>query len=270
MPEITFSSERVYDGYLAVNSCGKQWLTDRDYDTVRKNGRIDYSIHYVVKGMGYFETNGDTVQIPEGSLILYFPGIRHHYSFKKSDSSVMMWSHFSGYSCDILKKYCLSPAVMIRIQDRKQFESAFEKMIISHYKKTEFSDITSEGYMTVLLSLIMQSLIPNNIPCIKTDNENLEKAVNYMHENYNQTIDIGLYAKMCCVTKDHFIRIFKARFGTTPYHYQMEIRIDRAMEMLETTPITVTSCAEAMGFCDIAHFSKIFKKFTGHPPSYYK
>ena len=44
MPEITFSSERVYDGYLAVNSCGKQWLTDRDYDTVRKNGRIDYSI----------------------------------------------------------------------------------------------------------------------------------------------------------------------------------------------------------------------------------
>ena len=91
MPEITFSSERVYDGYLAVNSCGKQWLTDRDYDTVRKNGRIDYSIHYVVKGIGYFETNGDTVQIPEGSLILYFPGIRHHYSFKKSDSSVMMW-----------------------------------------------------------------------------------------------------------------------------------------------------------------------------------
>lgn len=270
MSKITYSSERIFDGYLAVNSCGKQWLTDQDYDTIREKGRIDYSIHYIAEGKGYFETNGDIVQIPEGSLILYFPNIRHHYSFKKSDSSIMMWSHFSGYSCNILEKYRSESAVMIKIQDRKQFESVFERMIISHYKKTEFSDIACEGYMTVLLSLIAQSFIPNNIPCIKLDNDNLEKTVNYMHENYNKIIDIDSYAKMCCVTKDHFIRIFKARFGMTPYHYQMKIRIDRAIEMLETTPITITSCAETVGFCDVAHFSKVFKKFTGHPPSYYK
>ena len=32
----------------------------------------------------------------EGSLLLHFPGVRQHYSFKKEDATHLMWAHFSG------------------------------------------------------------------------------------------------------------------------------------------------------------------------------
>ena len=40
--------------------------------------------------------------------------------------------------------------------------------------------------------------------------------------------------------------------------------------MLENSSVTVGECAEVVGFHDIAYFSRIFKKFTGYPPSFYK
>lgn len=269
MPELLYSSEHEYDGYLRINSCGKQWLADRDYDIVLPVGRIDFSIRYTLKGLGHCEIDGKMEPINEGSLMLYFPKAKQNYSFKKSDQSVILWAHFSGTACELLRDTIPTTPAIIKIPDRKQFESVFEKTIISHYKKNEFSETLSNGYMTVLLSLIAQS---NNIAnsSYNSKNENLEKILSLMHINYNKPIDIKEYAKICCVGEDHFIRLFKAYTGLPPYNYQLKIRIDRAIEMLENTPITISDCAETVGFTDAAYFSKVFKRFTGHPPSYYK
>ncbi len=270
MEKLIYSSEREYEGHLRVNSCGKQWLADRDYDTVRENGRIDFSVHYIAKGRGYCEIDGKIQTVEEGSLILYFPNIRHHYSFKKEDAAVMMWSHFSGKTCEIFEKTFSLPSLIVKIKDRKQFENAFEKMIVAHYKKTEHSDMVCEGYMTVLLSLIAQSNSQSDENKATLSNENIEKILSLMHLNYNKPIDINEYAEICHVTKEHFIRIFKAYSGLPPYNYQLKIRINRAIEMLENTPMTVGECAEVVGFSDNAYFSKVFKRITGHSPSYYK
>ncbi len=270
MSEIIFSSQRVYDGYLAVNSCGKQYLADQDYDTLRFEGRVDFSINYIAKGVGYCETDGKILPIKEGSLVLFFPGVKQHYLFKKDDSAVQMWAHFSGTACGLLESFRSEKSVIVEIKDRKQFESAFEKMILSHYKKLPFSSSVCEGYMTVLLSLLAQSNLQNAETNTRVSNENLEKVLSRMHVDYNKPIDIKEYAGICCVSQDHFIRIFKSYTGLTPYNYQLRIRINRAVEMLENTPISVSQCAETVGFHDNAYFSKVFKRFTGHSPSYYK
>lgn len=269
MTKVRYSSEREFDGYLRINSCGKQWLSDRDYDIVIPNGRIDFSIRYVLKGQGHCEIDGKMKTIKEGSLMIYFPKIKQNYSFKKSDQSIILWAHFSGTACDLLKEVLSKTPSIIKIQDRKQFESVFNKLIVAHYKKTEFSETLSNGYMIALISLIAQSnVITNNN--FNTKNENLEKILSLMHENYNQPIDIKEYAKICCVGEEHFIRLFKAYTGLPPYNYQLKLRIDRAIEMLENTPISISNCAETVGFTDAAYFSKVFKRLTGHSPSYYK
>lgn len=269
MPEFLYSSEHEYDGYIRVNSCGKQWLADRDYETANPNGRIDFSVRYTLKGMGHCEIDGKTEPVNEGSLMLHYPKSEQNYTFKKEYQSVIMWVHFSGTACDLLKNAAPKTSAVIKIQDRKQFESAFEKMIVAHYKKNEFSESLSNGYMIALISLIAQSNIAAD-NSHNSKNENFEKILSLMHINYDQPIDIKEYAKICCVSEDHFIRLFKAYTGLPPYNYQLKLRIDRAVEMLENTPLTVSECAETVGFANAAYFSKIFKRFTGHSPSYYK
>jgi AraC-like DNA-binding protein len=270
LTKLTYSSEREYDGYLRINSCGKQWLADRDYDILLPEGRIDFSIRYTLKGLGYCVIDGKSMPVNEGNLVVYFPKTTQRYGFKKSDDSIILWAHFSGTACELLKNSLVNSPSIIKIQDRKQFESAFEKMILSHYKKNEYSDTLCNGYMTVLISLIAQSNILTTKSVPKSKNENLEKILSLMHFNYNQPIDIKEYAKICCVGEDHFIRLFKAYTGLPPYNYQLKIRINRAIEMLENTPITIKECADVTGFNDITYFSKVFKRFTGHPPSHYK
>lgn len=269
MSVLRYCSEHEHDGYLRVNSCCKQWLSDRNYDIVIPNGRIDFSVRYVLKGLGYCEIDGKMIPIHEGSLMIYFPKAKQNYSFKKSDQSIIMWAHFSGSACDLLRETISNTPAIIKIQDRKQFESTFNKLIVSHYKKNEFSESLSTGYMLALISLIAQSNIITSSD-FNLKNENIEKIISLMHENYNKPIDIKEYAKICCVGEDHFIRLFKAYTGYPPYNYQLKIRIDRAIEMLENTPITINDCSETVGFSSAAYFSKVFKRLTGHPPSYYK
>lgn len=265
-----FTTERVYEGYIKVNSSGKQWLVDRDYTTLRENGRVDSSLYYMSKGVGYYEHDGKTYLCPEGSLIFYPPNIRHHYFFKKEDMTELCWSHFSGTLCEQLITHSQGAPVVIKIADRKRFESVFEKMIYAYYNKHTRGEMLCDGYMHVMTALINESLSLTNDTGKKNNAPELEKVLSYMHIYFNNPIDIKKYADMCHQSEDRFIRNFKKQMGYTPYHYQLKVRIEKAVEMLENTGVNVSECAEATGFSDNAYFSRIFKKFTGHPPSYYK
>lgn len=270
MPRIPFKTEREHNGYLRVNSCGKQWLVDKNYTTRRKNGRIDYSFIYVFEGMGYCKIDNIEYKLPAGSLVLYYPKEEQNYGFVKDDNSIIFWSHFSGTACETLVECGFKTPAIINICDRKQFESAFMKMIAAFYKKNEYSETLSSGYMTVLISLVAQSNVSNAKSNLKFSNEKLEKVLAEMLIHYNLPIDIKKYAEDCNVGEDHFIRIFKAYTGLPPYNYQLQLRINHAIELLENTPMTISECAEEVGFGDAAYFSKIFKRFTGKSPSYYK
>ena len=124
--------------------------------------------------------------------------------------------------------------------------------------------------MLVLLALIKQSTEVTQKEKNAHGNEQLEKVLSNMHVYFDQPINIKEYAKICHLSEDRFIRMFKAHTGLPPYRYQLKVRIERAVEMLENHSVSVSECAEIVGFNDVAYFSRIFKKFTGHPPSYYK
>lgn len=270
MPRVPFKTDREYDGYLKVNSTGKQWLYDENYITERKQGRADYTVIYVLRGEGFCEIDDNKFKIKEGSLVLYFPSEKQKYGFNMDDKSVILWSHFSGTACEILVDCIAKTPTIITIADRKQFESAFSKMLVAFYKDNEYSQMLCSSYMSVLISLIAQSNTDMPKVNLKFSNENLEKVLAEMLIHYNLPIDIKKYAKFCNVGEDHFIRIFKAYTGLPPYNYQLNLRINHAVELLENTSMTISECAEEVGFSDAAYFSRIFKKFTGKPPSYYK
>lgn len=267
MGQLTFTTEKVFDGYMKVNSCGQQWLGDQDYTTVREQGRVDYSINYVNQGEGTYILNGQSYPIPEGSLILHFPNVRQHYSFKKESNSQILWAHFSGTACNILTPPDPMTPVIIPIRDRAQFEAIFEKMIAAHHNRLAVGEQLCDSYMPVLLALMTQPPAPLSAG---VRNQQLEQVISLMHIHCNKPIDIEAYAKLCHLSVDRFIRTFTAAVGVPPYRYQLKIRIQRAVEMLESTSATVSECAEAVGFSDCAYFCRIFKKFTGHRPSFYR
>lgn len=66
------------------------------------------------------------------------------------------------------------------------------------------------------------------------------------------------------------VRQFRASTGKTPYAYLLELRLERAKQLLAANSTPVQSIARKVGFEDLAHFSAFFKRNTGYSPSSYR
>ena len=60
---------------------------------------------------------------------------------------------------------------------------------------------------------------------------------------------------------------FAKQVGSTIGEYRDKLRITVAQEMLESRFFAIADLAAELGYCDIDHFSKVFKAHLGYPPS---
>lgn len=77
-------------------------------------------------------------------------------------------------------------------------------------------------------------------------------------------------ARLCHLSTDHFIRQFRRIVGLTPAQYGLERRIALAAQWLTATPRTIEEIADAVGFTDRFHFSRVFKERLSIPPVAYR
>ena len=64
---------------------------------------------------------------------------------------------------------------------------------------------------------------------------------------------------VACMSKYHFLRLFKATYGITPMEYVSRRRIERAQDLLRATNLTVTEVCFAVGFSSLGSFSSRFR-----------
>ncbi len=270
MPAPNYNTQRVSDEYITLNNCGEQYLNTRDYDTVRENGRVDFGIQFIESGKCTFEDNGVVKTAEAGSLLLHFPNVRQHYSFKKEDATHLMWAHFSGVSCEMLDPIKQDITVHITLDDPKDFKRVFDRMIAaSNVRKSGYKTICG-GYATVLMGIILRSVSEQNERETGHAHGRLIDVINYMNGNFEKPIDLMKYADMCYVSRSRFIHLFKEYTGFSPYNFQLKIRMERAVEMLEYTSLSVEEIAETVGYADCSYFCRVFKRFTGHTPLFYR
>ena len=67
-------------------------------------------------------------------------------------------------------------------------------------------------------------------------------------------------------SKNYIIRIFKKEFGKTPFEYINDVKIKRAMYLLETTSRPIEEISAECGYRNYSYFYKVFVKKTGTSP----
>lgn len=93
----------------------------------------------------------------------------------------------------------------------------------------------------------------------------------YMNEHIsNSELKIDELADAVHMGRSAFQHKIKKLTGKTPLEFVRDIRMDRAVYLLEHSSDTVNQIAYAVGFSDPKYFSKVFKKQTGKTPSEYR
>ena len=98
----------------------------------------------------------------------------------------------------------------------------------------------------------------------------LRLAKDAMDRDWAEPLDLDAVAAHAGYSRYHFIRAFKAVYGSTPGQYLSRCRIERAEELLRSANLSVTEICTLVGFSSLGTFSTSFKKQTGLTPSAYR
>jgi transcriptional regulator GlxA family with amidase domain len=95
----------------------------------------------------------------------------------------------------------------------------------------------------------------------------LRRAKDHADRSFAQPLSLDEMATVACMSKYHFLRLFRATYGVTPMAYVSERRIERAQDLLRATNLTVTEVCFAVGFSSLGSFSSRFRELVGESPS---
>ncbi|MDF2803173.1 MAG: response regulator [Anaerocolumna sp.] len=101
-------------------------------------------------------------------------------------------------------------------------------------------------------------------------NSIIEKANKYIEENYDKDLPLEEVAREVNLSPYYFSRFYKEESGINFSDKIVNVRIDKAKELLRKEEYSVKDVCYMVGYMEPNYFSKIFKKVTGVTASEYK
>lgn len=93
-------------------------------------------------------------------------------------------------------------------------------------------------------------------PQSKKELLSITESLNFIHQNFDERITVGILAERLNMSRSTFIRQFTKICGCPPYEYIKQYRIKKAKEYLKKQSETITSVAQKCGFYDASHLRK--------------
>ncbi|KOP80990.1 hypothetical protein AMS59_00645 [Lysinibacillus sp. FJAT-14745] len=123
---------------------------------------------------------------------------------------------------------------------------------------------------TLFMNLLEVILMSAKVKVLDTASDQMEQALQYIHENYAKQLSVSKIAEEFGVERRRFAYLFEQHTGMNPSVYLTEYRIRRSEELLKYDDSPVAEIAECVGYVDCFYFSRVFKKCTGMSPTAYR
>ena len=96
-------------------------------------------------------------------------------------------------------------------------------------------------------------------------------CVRYMDAHFcDPKVDIETVCDVAFISVSSLQRAFAKYFGMSPKQYLIQLRMNRALELLTENELSVKEISFVCGFTDEKYFSRAFKKKYGYPPSQFR
>ncbi|MDF2941951.1 MAG: response regulator [Herbinix sp.] len=138
----------------------------------------------------------------------------------------------------------------------------FERRFFRCYSLAGAFDQLTEEIVTQLEQLNQDKKLADKKP--------IRLAKQYMKEKYTQPITLEEVSNQIGFNPTYFSSLFKKETGQNFLEYLTDTRIQAAKQLLADTNRSVIQVSEEVGYIDIKHFTKLFKKATGLTPSEYR
>ena len=251
---------------LSVIEFGKQRVSG----LITQRMLSDYAAVFVEKGRGTLTTEqGGVQEIVSPALFWLLPNHLHSYGPDKSTTWLERWVLFKGSLADEFRqKGFLNPSLPLVMP--VNFTEVAHTFSLLHSEMLKRDAIGWALAGATIHRLVVQMALKSAVGK-STDIERQKfQIVNLIEERAFGEINLEELADELKMSPATLRRKCVAHLGMAPKHYQLQLRIDRAKEMLASTHKTIGDIARAVGYKDSFYFSRLFYKREQRSPTEFR
>jgi AraC family transcriptional regulator len=125
-----------------------------------------------------------------------------------------------------------------------------------------------EGAIVTLMSQMLRlaGTLPDASERIAISPARLRHVKEYADAHLDAPLDLSGLAEVAGLSVRHFARAFRQQTGETPHKWLMQLRTERAKQLLAKRDASLKEIADLCGFADQSHMTTMIKKATGMTP----
>lgn len=129
-----------------------------------------------------------------------------------------------------------------------------------------------QSSFSVIWYLLYENIPPEN-HIVNTKSNDLtatRNMVGFIQKNYTRKISLKEIALSGAVGQSKCCKLFAKYFGQTPNTYLNQYRLNKSLEHLQNSDMSITEIALSVGFSGASYYTEIFRKYFGKSPTEFR
>jgi AraC family transcriptional regulator, L-rhamnose operon regulatory protein RhaS len=157
-----------------------------------------------------------------------------------------------------------------KVSDIFEVQNLIENMIYSLVNRSTPNIMITQMSMNLLFMYFSENLLKIVKIKDKLYHELLVDAViDYISTNY-KTAELRVVAQLLNQSDSNLSRLIKKQTGKTYKELLMSLRFYKALELLETTTLSIDTIIESVGYENKSYFHRLFKEKINSTPNQYR
>lgn len=234
------------------------------YNFTRLRGRTlnEYQLIYIVSGQGDFRSAScPAARVTAGTVLLLFPDEWHTYAPDPATGWEEWWVGFRGPDIDrrFEAGFISKREPLLRIGHSTGIVNRYQEIVRTiDEERKGFQQLVTGIVLHLLGSMLFErdNLRYLDHPIV----EKIDRAREMMRRHIGGGLPPEEIARRLHIGYSWFRRTFRSYVGIAPAQYQLQLRHNRAKELLSSSERTVSEIAAELGFENVSQFSAFFKQ----------
>lgn len=248
------------------------------FETYGPHKHLRLEINHVKKGNCMMHLDNESINFVEGDTMIILSNVNHVFEAGSGGTTLMQLEFlpeiFSGFDLNFpgcingIGLGSISPFSeenkLIKIVNNIGIMRVVQRIVNELEGKNSYYQYLVVMYYAELLVLIYRYMSENYLPICQ--NDALKRAISFIRFNYHKDISINDVAIQADISERYLRSLFSQYLNISPLDYLNQIRINKSIELLRNTELSVKEICFQCGFQSPQYFSRIFKQQTGISP----
>jgi AraC-like DNA-binding protein len=241
----------------------------KGHTCAREHGAPETIFIYCAEGAGWCELAGRRHLIAANQLLVVPESMPHVYGAAKKEPWTIHWLHAVGTNVPLYAQRLgvTKENPVVSLSGDVYLFSLFEEVVEALEHGFTLPHLIYAAHSTAhLMGLLLRHKEEHGYgaPSVR---EQIARSVEFMKGHLSEPLKVATLAALVNLSRSHYTTLFRRVTGYAPLSYLNHLRMQHAVQLLNSTDLPIKQISDQLGFSEQFYFSRAFNKMHNHSPS---